>query len=183
MRDSRASAFGKNPESSSPPRNSIRQPSSKQENRVKFVPSKVSASIDYDLDRDLRAWKALPQGRNFACARARAHVKSIFCHTLTHCCPNPSGIYDETLNVDRSRSGLRQRADFFGPGRRVDRFVWLLAELSATDVYLISPHATRRIHLIFDRAIPHLDPSSRNATFPPRETRHEMRNFCDVCTI
>jgi len=106
----------------------FRQPLSKQDarqNRVKFVPSKVSAPIDYDLDRDLRAWTRCHRGET---SRARAHVKSIFCHTLTRCCPNLCGIYDETLN-DRSlsHSGLYQRADFFGPDRRVDRFVWLLA--------------------------------------------------------
>lgn len=91
-----------------------------------FVPFKVSATIDYDLDRDLRAWTRAGSTREKLRARARAHVKSILCHTLTRGCSNPNLIYDGTLN-DRSlsRGGLCQRADF--SDWRVGRFVSLLA--------------------------------------------------------
>lgn len=129
MRDSRASAFGKIPilllanSLDSVSRRGNRTIGKIGSNSFRLKSRHRSITISTVIYEPERAATGEKLG-------VRTHVKSIFCHTLTRCCPNPSGIYDEPLN-DRSlsRSGLCQASGFLRlrSARRVDRFVWLLA--------------------------------------------------------
>lgn len=154
--------FRKNPDfSSSPPRNSFSRRRDRTFGKIGSNSFRLKSrhrsitisSVIYEPERAARG----------ETSRARAHVKSIFCHTLTRCCPNPCGIYDETLN-DRSLllAFTNEQVSLVLTDVSIVSFgCW---RRSATDMYLISPHATRHIHLIFDRAIRHAISIFRRAT-------------------
>lgn len=187
--------FRKNPDfSSPPPRNSFSRRRNRTFGKIGSNSFRLKSrhrsitisSVIYEPERAARG----------ETSRARAHVKSIFCHTLTRCCPNPCGIYDETLN-DRSLLLAFTNEQISSVLTDVSVVSFDCLRLSTTDMYLISPHATRHIHLIFDRAIRYVPRSfvaqhnvpaarkvaARNATRNVRETRGQVLEVLDFSTI